>query len=333
MIASPNGMAVMGGSLLVSAYTAYAALSGIDILRRWDRRDPSEAQLRRERRSYLTSAILGWVMLLEFLLLVLFLREADSLHEFFTGAMCAAGTLGANDYGYLTLALLMVGFVTSGLWLVVNHTDLRSPDFPLIRVRHAALLLLAPLLVAQTMSVFAYFIQLDPEILVSCCGAIFGAGADGLSGGLAHLPPTIMVPAFWITLLLTIVLGTVFLHRKRIGFSYAVASFLMFPLTIAAITSFICLYVYQLPNHHCPFCLLKGEYGYLGYPLYLSLFAATVSGLATGVLRPFRANPSLAKIVPSVQRGLCRVSLLSFTLFGLGVSWIYFLSKFSLHTL
>lgn len=331
MIASPNGIAVMGGSLLVAAYTGYATVAGIDLLRNWNQDDPSEKQLRRERRTYLTTAILGRVMLMEFLLLVLFLREADSLHKFFTGAMCAAGTLHANEYGYVTLLLLIAGFVSCGLWLVINHADLQSPAFPLIRFKHTALLFLAPLLVAQTVCLFCYFIRLEPEIMVSCCGVLFGPGARGFTGSLIHLPPSLMVPLFWTTLPLTIILGLVYLHRKRTGFSYALASMIMFPLTIAAIISFICLYVYHLPDHHCPFCMLKAEYGYLGYPLYLSLFAATVTGLGTGVLRLFRGNPSLARIVPAVQRNLCRVSLSSFIFFGLGVSWIFFFPSLKLY--
>lgn len=330
MIPSPNGIAIIGGSVLVSAFTVYAAVAGVGVLRSWDRADASEEQLRRERRSYLSSAILGRVMLLEFVLLVMFLREADSLHEYFTGAMCAAGTLAANRYGYVSLAVLMAGFFGSGLWLVVNHADQQSPEFPLTRLKHGALLLLAPLFAAQTVALFLYFLCLDPEILVSCCGALFGREAEGFPGGLAHLPASMMIPVFWMALLLTIALGAAYLRRKHVGLGYAVASLTMFPLTIAAIISFICLYIYHLPNHHCPFCLLKGEYGYLGYPLYLSLFAGTVTGLATGVLRPFRSNPSLVKIVPAVQHGLCRISLSNFILFGLAVSWIYLSSSLSL---
>ncbi len=331
MIPSPNGIAVIGGSLLVSAYTVYATGAGVDILRHWNPGDASVKQLLRERRSYLTSAILGRVMPLEFLLLVLFLREADGLHEFFTGAMCAAGTLSANYYGYVALIVLMAGFIGSGLWLVVNHADLQSPVFPLVRFKHAVLLLLAPLYTGQTILLFCYFVLLDPDVITSCCGVQFGPESEGLPGGLAHLPTSMMIPIFWTALMLTIFLGAVYLYRQRIGLSYALASIIMFPLTIAAIISFICLYVYQLPNHHCPFCLLKGEYGYLGYPLYMSLFAATVTGLATGVLRFFRSNPFLVKIVPAVQQSLCRISLSSFILFGLSVSWILFFSSFNLH--
>jgi len=39
-----------------------------------------------------------------------------------------------------------------------------------------------------------------------------------------------------------------------------------------AILSFISVYFYELPTHHCPFCILQKEYGYVGYPLYLTLF-------------------------------------------------------------
>ena len=331
MIASPGGIAVMGCSVLVSAFTGYGAFAGIDLLRHWDVADPSERQLRRERRGYLISAILNRVMVLELLLLVLFLREADSLHRFFTGAMCAAGALGANHYGYAALMLLLAGFLGTGLWLVVNHADLQSPAFPLLLFKHAALLFLAPLLAVQTLLLFCYFINLNPEVITSCCGVLFGPDSRGFSGGLAHLPTSTMIPLFWTALMGTIILGVVYVCRKRVGFSYALASMAMFPLTIAAIISFICLYIYHMPSHHCPFCMLKGEYGYLGYPLYLSLFAATVTGFATGVLRPFRANPCLVKIVPAVQQTLCRISLSSYILFGLSVSWIFFASSYNLH--
>ena len=57
----------------------------------------------------------------------------------------------------------------------------------------------------------------------------------------------------------------------------ATASALAFAATIAGILSFVSLYVYEHPNHHCPFCILKPEYGYQGYLLYLPLFVATAA--------------------------------------------------------
>ena len=54
--------------------------------------------------------------------------------------------------------------------------------------------------------------------------------------------------------------------RSRIaGYALAAASALAFVATIAGIISFISLYIYEHPHHHCPFCILKPEYGYQGY--------------------------------------------------------------------
>ncbi len=51
---------------------------------------------------------------------------------------------------------------------------------------------------------------------------------------------------------------------------------------IAGIISFVSLYVYEHPHHHCPFCLLKAEYGYQGYWLYIPLFVATACRPGSG---------------------------------------------------
>lgn len=62
----------------------------------------------------------------------------------------------------------------------------------------------------------------------------------------------------------------------------------MFGVSLAAIISFISVYIYELPTHHCPFCIVMEEYGYIGYLLYLPLFGAAVTGMGIGVLLPFR---------------------------------------------
>ena len=63
-----------------------------------------------------------------------------------------------------------------------------------------------------------------------------------------------------------------------------------------AILSFISPYFYELPTHHCPFCILQSEYGYIGYLLYGALFGSAVTGMGVGVLMPFRNIASLSEI-------------------------------------
>ncbi|MBE0558281.1 MAG: hypothetical protein IH628_13700, partial [Proteobacteria bacterium] len=83
--------------------------------------------------------------------------------------------------------------------------------------------------------------------------------------------------------------------------------------------SFISLYFYELPTHHCPFCVLQREYGYIGYLLYATLLAGVVSGLGVGVLTPFAGIRSLAGTLPSTQKRLTAVCLVAYFLFA-GVS-------------
>ncbi len=81
-----------------------------------------------------------------------------------------------------------------------------------------------------------------------------------------------------------------------------------FVLTLAAIPSFVSLYVYEDPHHHCPFCLLKADYGHQGYALYVPLFAATAAALGAAALAPFARRPALAARIARATRRLAFVS-------------------------
>jgi len=79
----------------------------------------------------------------------------------------------------------------------------------------------------------------------------------------------------------------------------------LFTFSFAAVISFISLYFYELPTHHCPFDLLQREYLYIGYPLYLSLFAAGIMGAGAGAIERFKEAPSLKSVIPALQKRLC----------------------------
>lgn len=71
------------------------------------------------------------------------------------------------------------------------------------------------------------------------------------------------------------------------------------------------LYVYELPTHHCPFCLLHREYNGIGYPFYLLLLTGTIAGLGIGLLHRYRAVPSLQTIIPAMQHRLALTALVA----------------------
>ena len=321
MILHPAVLALLLIALLVSGMGIYAGYYGVRILGRWNPASGSEDQLGLERRTYLVSTIMSYILSFELMSLFLFIYTADDLHPLFTGAMCAAGTLAVNSFGYPALLLKIVNFLLAGVWLIVNYADNRGYDYPLIKVKYELLNLLVPLLVLESCLLFAYFAGVKPDIITSCCGSLFSHESGRFSGDLASLPHRPMQIAFFSGMALTGISGLLFYLRGRAGYLFSAAASVTFLIAVASILSFICLYFYELPSHHCPFCLLQKEYGYIGYVLYATLFGGAVAGIGVGVLMPFRQVGSLVRIVPDIQRRLVLVTLACYLLFTLIVVW------------
>ncbi|BCS55328.1 hypothetical protein [Geobacter sp. SVR] len=316
----PAVIALVLTSVLISLLLIYAGWYGYHILRKWDLRSGSDFQLRLERRTYLISAILGSVLVFQILSLFLFIFTADALHSRFVGAMCAAGSLNVNPYGYPVLLLKIVNCLLAGVWLIVNRADNRGYDYPLIKAKYALLMLLVPLVLMETVALFGYFGGLQANVITSCCGSLFSLDKRNIAGDLAALPAAPMAVLFFGAMVLTMVSGAWFRLKDRGGYLFSAASFVAFIMAAASLVSFICLYFYELPTHHCPFCLLQQEYGHVGYVLYATLLGGGTAGLGVGALMPFRNRSSLVRIIPSIQRRLVLVAMVLYLLFTLIVA-------------
>ncbi len=313
---NPAVLALIVGGILACIAAGYGARLGIAILPNWNLTSGSERQLAMERKTYLASALLGWVMMFEFLSLFMFVHTADHLHDLFVGAMCAAGTLTVNAYGYPALILKILNAVLCGLWVLINHADTRAPDYPLIRVKYTAVLIIAALSVMEIGLQLGYWMHLDPNVITSCCGTLFSTDRQTLAGDLAHLPPVGTMMVFFASLVGVVGMALWFYRTGRGAGVLAVMSGWFFILALISILSFISVYIYQLPTHHCPFCLLQREYGYIGYPLYVSLFIGGIAGMGIGLLNRFKEIDSLTEVIPQMQHRLCLTVLIGFALFG-----------------
>jgi len=176
-------------------------------------------------------------------------------------------------------------------------------------VKYGLLLAIAPLLLIESYLQIRFFLALDTDVITSCCGSLFGTNRQALGSELAALPPMLAMSLFYGTLTLTLAAGLAARRWPWAGYAYALLSALAFVVTLAAVVSFVSLYVYEHPHHHCPFCLLKAEYGYQGYLIYGPLFLATALGLGSGAVRLFSGVPSLRTVVPSLASRLTDVSL------------------------
>lgn len=314
MILHPPVLALLIGSLLASFMLVYAAWYAVAVLRSWEITSGSELQLALERKTYLVSTLVFYVFAFQLLSLFLFVFIADDLSRLFVGAMCAAGTLHVNVYGYPALMFKMVNFLLAGTWLVLNFVDNQAYDYPLIRKKSLLLLLIMPVMLAETAVLFLYFLNLQPDIITSCCSTIFSAAAADSGEGLAAAVSRPRM--FFIVMGLTLLLGLyVFFSRGRGAYLFAAMCGATFMVSITTLISVFSLYFYELPTHHCPFCILQGSYGYVGYPLYLALFGGVATGVGVGVVDFLKKINSLTDIVPVVQRRLALTSVLCYATF------------------
>jgi hypothetical protein len=317
MILHPAIISLLLSSLLITGLVLYSSYHGFRILRAWDIRSGSELQLVLERKTYLISTILAYVFSFQLVSLFLFIYTADGLCTLFTGAMCAAGTLAVNSYGYPVLALKILNFFAAGLWLIMNHVDGKAYDYPLIKSKYVLLLLIAPLIASEAWMQMKYFLTLSPDVITSCCGSLFSEHAESVPSDIAAFPVAPMTAAFFLSDVLAMAAGFVFWKRGKGGSVFALLCAVLFFVTAASILSFISLYIYELPTHHCPFCILQKEYGYVGYLLYGVLFGSTLAGLGVGILMPFRGIGSLETVLPRIQKKLAMVSVVLAALLGL----------------
>ena len=331
MILDPPILALLLGSILISFLVLYSAAFGVQIIRNWNIRSGSELQLSLERKTYLISTIISYAFGFQLLSLFLFIYTADDLCRLFVGAMCAVGTLHVNGYGYPALILKIVNFLFAGTWLILNYADNRAFDYPLIKKKYIFLLIIAPFILIETVLLFLYFLGLHPNVITSCCGSLFSTEASGLSSSLASLPSIPMKIAFYLTMGMLIISG-IFFYRtvNRIGYLFSFVSTTAFVVSIAALISFISLYFYELPTHHCPFCILQEGYWYVGYVIYLLLLTGAVTGMGVGILMPFRKMRSLETTIPAIMRKLTLVSLISYALFTLISTYQMIFSSFRL---
>ncbi|KHK03947.1 hypothetical protein [Desulfovibrio sp. TomC] len=330
MLLKPVVLALILVSGLIGLTMIYAAWQGVVILRHFDLANSHPRQLALERKTYLISTILSYVMLFELLSLFLFIYAGEDLHHLFVGAMCAVGTFTVNSYGYTALLLKIASSLGCGIWLIINHLDNQGYDYPLIRTKYAFLLPLTALVLFEAYVQFGFFAHMAPNRITSCCGAVFSDEATTLTASLAHLPPALTQVLFWGGLLALIRSGIHFLATGQGARLFAWIAASMFVIGILAVLSFISVYWYELPTHHCPFCLLKAEYDWIGYPLYAALLLLGICGAGVGAVEQAAGIPSLAATLPRLQRRLCQAALVGAGLLAAIALWPLLVSDFTL---
>ncbi len=255
-----------------------ALISSVKIIKKWDFKSTTKEQYDLEKKDYLTTLIIKVSLILSIVLLPYFVYTIDLLHNIIPGAMCGAGVIGANEYGNPLLIGKIATIFLSGFWLILDRIDLETKEFLYIKKRYYLFISIFVITLICYILEIKYFTNISLERVVSCCSVIFGASGDNA------LPFNLDTTSLLVIFYLLAILNIYNIWQKNSIF-LALSSLLFIPIAYYAITYFFGTYIYELPTHICPFCMLQSEYHYVGYLIWGLLFVGTFYGVANGFLK------------------------------------------------
>ncbi len=277
---SPNVIANLMLESLLLLFAFIAFIIAWQIVLKWDKSATTPLQYSLEKRSYLVATIVEFIFWLKLPLFFYFIYTLDVLSNVLPGAMCAAGVTTATAYGIWLFVVKILNLYLFGLWIVLNRIDRSRPDTPWTKQKFLLFLLIFPLFALEVGLEYLHFSGINPHVIVSCCGTLFSAVAHTPVAMAIRLPAALQLSLFYGTFFLVVVAAW-----KRWSLLAAALNALFLPVAVLSLIAFFSTYIYELPHHHCPFCLLQRDYHYVGYILYAALFLGTFFGIASYVAK------------------------------------------------
>jgi hypothetical protein len=320
-------LALILSSLIVLILGILACRTALQVLKDWDPASDSNRQIRLENETWLASTLVEYGLGFQIITLVLFMLAADHFCQVIVGAMCATGALLANSWGMPTLLVKIGGVFLYGFWIVLHKLDISSENYPLVRVKYRYLLFLAPLLLVDNLLQLFYIANLSPDIITSCCAVVFGGGGQDTGNLLGAFDQTLLLTVFYGTVLCLITTSTILIRRwyGQVAFVQAALWLFFFVVALTTITTVFSSYIYAMPFHNCPFCILKPEYYSIGFALYGALIIATFLGVSVAGVEFCRKKEDLAGITERFQRMATWTALVLLLLFSLLASYHFLL--------
>jgi hypothetical protein len=279
------------------------AVTSLRVLRHFDVSRATEGQLALEKQAELATTFVRTAGLLQVGTLILSVLSADRLSHAVRGAMCAFGVFHENRYGFPALLLTVFVAFAAGVTVQLTAFDraVRGLDF----IRPIALLsvLMAPLAIADLALTTTFFLKLDLDVVASCCSVALDAGPRGAVTFASGPRQLVTIGA---VLAVTMAGGSAWAASLRPRptpiLVAALLAFLAVPVAVAAIVLETAPYAFELPQHACPFCLLRADVFGIGYPLFGAVFLAAVWSVGAAVAAIGARHDSFASTLAAFAR-------------------------------
>ncbi|MBK7978571.1 MAG: hypothetical protein IPK06_00880 [Ignavibacteriae bacterium] len=282
ILLTPEVIVLFVIDFLLLIFNSIAALISYRIYKNFNLSETTSIQYNLEKQTYLASYIIKFSLYLKIILIVFFIYTIDKLSAVIPGAMCAVGVTTASGFGIYLLITKLFNIYLFGYWILINNKDLEYENFPYTKSKFKYFLLIYLFFSAELILQLLYFFDINPEEIVSCCSTVFNEGTSSLIGQIIIIPNFISVPLFY-SLYIVLLFFTFKNNFKIIG----VVNFIFLIFSLITLTSFFGTYIYELPTHHCPFCILQKDYNFIGYFIFIFLFLGTFFGSANFALKYF----------------------------------------------
>ena len=245
----------------------------IKTLIKWDFNSTSKEQYSLEKSVYLGSIISNFLLVVKFILLIYLVYTLDAISIYIPGAMCAAGVVSANSYGMVLLGVKFITLFILIVWITLERYDLNAKYYPIFKQRGYLLLIAILFIYLEGFLDYSYFSNIDINAPVSCCSTLYGTleGHNPLPFGLDIKSLLIIFGLLFIAFIILLIV--------QIEFLIFIVAPLFVIISYYSIVYFFGTYIYELPTHKCPFCMMQKEYYYIGYLVWGTLFFATVFAL------------------------------------------------------
>lgn len=279
MLLNPNIQIILLIDFIFLSFLVISLFLSINLFLKWDFGATTRIQYMLEKQSYLIATIIKYIFFLKLPLFLFFIYSVDGLSNIIVGAMCSAGVIDTSSYGIPLLILKLANMYLFGFWLILHYGDLKTQDLKFTKIKFAFFIIASIVIIVEIILDFLMFDSIDLNKIALCCGALFSNASTSHLGIFFAIDVWNYVYLFYIVFAFNILF-----FFKRDDYFFSLSNVLFLVAAILSLIMFFSAYIYELPTHHCPFCILQKEYSYIGYFLYISLFLGTFFGISLVVV-------------------------------------------------
>lgn len=310
MLISPEVLTIYILDILFALFATVAFIVSLKIVKDYDANTTTVLQYELEKKSYLAATIIKYLFFIKVPFFLFFIFTLDTISFVLPGAMCGAGVVNASSVATPLLFLKLLNIYLFAYWILLDKEDMSIESQPYMRQKFLLYLLFYILLIVEIALEFSMFLNIDVKSVVDCCGAIFSQSDGSYMAQFLGLSSSVFITLLYGNFFLLLL--SYFLKNRYI-FAFFNLTFIV--VALLSLIAFFGTYIYELPTHHCPFCLLQSDYNYVGYALYSLLFLGTFNGVVIG-LHLFSVNVQKEKMKYSLAFLTLYVGMISYYFLG-----------------